>query len=239
MQRTSMRQVLAGFLRAVLPACARTDLANQCAAALVAVARNSYRMEVGAAGARVTLAGKDLDLSARIEQEGQQQSKWVVGIAVRTSVPGDPSHIAGSVGVGDTRADALDTAVAEWAQLAGVAILNGVVLRERSTERLVHDGYVFYPGTTGVRGPEQPAWSNEDRLRLLALITPELPKLTESQLHDVSLSLAVNPAGDVQGECRLDGASSQAILDAVKTFSCPKLKTPYIFKQYYVFERQR
>ena len=32
------------------------------------------------------MTGKDLNLSARIEQEGQQQSRWVVGIAVTISV---------------------------------------------------------------------------------------------------------------------------------------------------------
>jgi Family of unknown function (DUF6348) len=178
-----------------------------------------------------------LNLQVRIEQEVQQGPQWVVGIAVETGLADGVSLTAGSVGVGTTRQDAHQTAVTEWRQLAGVAILRGVALKERSGEVIARNGFMLYPGATGIRGAEQPPWSDDQHARLVELITPELMGLSAGRLHDLSLSVGVNPTGEVEGDCRLDGASSQSILDAVKTFSWPKLKTPYIFKRYYLVER--
>ena len=230
-----MRRIILGLLTATGFSCARTDLGEQCATALVASARDSH-IDARASGARVTLAGTDLNVQARIEQEGQQGSKWVVGIAVETGMSDGVTLTAGSVGVGASRQDALETAVTEWGQLAGVAIVRGVALKQRSGEVIARNGFILYPGAIGIRGLEQPPWSDDQHVRLMELITPELMGLGAGRLHDLSLSVGVNPTGEVEGDCRLDAALSQSILNAVKVFSWPKLKTAYIFKRYYLVE---
>ena len=236
MKRASMRQVILGLLAAAVSSCTRTGLDEQYATALVALAHELH-IDATASGTRVTLAGAEVNLKARIEQEVQQGPKWLVGIAVKTGLPAGVSLTAGSIGVGATRQDAIDIAVTEWGQLVGVAILNGVALKERSGQVIARNGFVLYPGARGNRGPEEPPWSDDQHARLVELITPELTGLASGRLHDLSLSVLVNPTGEVDGDCRLDGASSQSILNAVKTFSWPTLKTSYIFRRYYLVEK--
>ena len=214
--------------------CSRADLSTRCAGALAASARAS-NIQATAAGKRVLLSGAELQLDARIEQEQQQGSQWVVGIAVTTSASGN-SLSAASVGVGTSRADALETAIAEWVQLAGVAQVGGLVLKQRSKERLTLGGAVVYPGATGFRGPDHPTWSNEDHSRLLSLLLSSLGNIASDRLHSLSLTLVVDPIGDVQCDCRLDAAASAVMIDAAKKFPWPRLKKSYMFKQYYVAE---
>ena len=234
-----MRNAAAAILSAILACCSSKDLPARCAAAFAELGRKS-NIEASAAGARVKLAGVELELDARIENEGQRESQWIVGIAVTASSSsvGGSLH-AGSVGVGTSRADALDTAIREWVEITGLAILRAVALKERSSGRFVLDGSVAYKGATGIRGPVQPAWSNEDDSRLLARVAPALLDLTAERLHSLSLSVLVDPVGEVQGDIRLDGAPSPVVLEAIKEFSWPRLKDRYIFKQYYVTERLR
>ena len=235
-KRASMRQVIVGLLAIAVSSCTRTDLSDQHATALVALARELH-IDATASGTRVTLAGAEVNLEARIEQEAQQGPQWLVGIAVTIGLPAGVNLTAGSIGVGTTRQDAIDTAVTEWGQLIGVAILKGVALKERSVGVIARNGFLLYPGATGFRGPEHPTLSDDQHARLVQLITPELAGLAAGRLHELSLAVAVKATGEVDGDCQLDGASSQSILNAVKTFSWPKLKTPYMFKRYYLVEK--
>jgi hypothetical protein len=229
------RRSIAAFLAAMLPSCANVDLSARCAAALAASARNE-KLEAATTGSRVTVAGTNLQVDARIEQEEQSGSQWLVAIAVRASVGNGASLVAGSVGVGTSRGDALDTAIDEWVQLAGVALVRSLVLRERSAERFAVDGAVVYPGATGIRGPAQPPWSKEDHERLLELLLPSVGRLDDGQPHALSLIVVVDPTKAVQGECRWDNTASPSLLDAAMKFPWPRLKTTYMFKQYYVAE---
>jgi hypothetical protein len=234
-----MRNAGAAILSAILAWCSRDDLPARCAAAFAELGRKND-IEASAAGARVKLAGAELELDARIENEGQQDSQWIVGIAVTVSSSSVHGSLgAGSVGVGTSRADALDTAIREWVELTGLAILRAVALKERSSGRFVQDGYVVYAGATGIRGPVRPAWSHEDHARLLAVVAPLLRDLPAERLHSLSLTVVVYPVGEVQGDVRLDGAPSPLLLEAIKEFSWPRLKDPYIFKQHYVTEGVR
>jgi hypothetical protein len=220
-----------------LPGCSKADLSVRCAVALGASAHQT-KIEASVAGSRVTIAGTELILDAKIENETHQGSSWVIGIAVITSGAGN-TFSAGSVGVGTSRADALDTAIAEWAALAGVAIVRALVLKEHADERFVLGGFIVYPGATGFRGPEQPSWSKDDQSQLFGRLMPVMAGLPAQRLHSVSLSVLVEPIGDVQGDCRLDGTISSDVLDDVKKFPWPRLKTSYIFKQYYIVETPR
>lgn len=244
----TMRRIIAAGLLPLLPFCAKDDLAARCAIALAAAARAEH-IDARATGRRVILNGLELELDAHIENELTKESKWLVGIAVTASAGDGVPLGAGSVGLGDTRAEALDTAVGEWVQLSGVALVNGLVLKEHARRRHELHGLVFYPGPTGFRGPEVPKlFSDPKRLQsppslsenhkqLLSLLSPALHELRPGHAHSLSLMLAVAPSGRLEGECRLDGVVTSAILDAAKQFSWPRTKAGYIFKQYYVVER--
>lgn len=220
-------------LCSVMFSCSPSDLAGRCATALAASARAS-NLEVRATGNRVIFEREEFELDVRIENEGRRASQWLVGIAVTVTSTSGGRLVAGSVGVGTDRTDALDTAVDEWVQLAGVAIVRGVVLKERSSERYELPGLVAYPGATGFRGAEEVAWSTNERARLLELLAPLLGHLDPGRLHSISLTLQIDANQAVGGDCRLDDTASPELLQAAKQFQWPV--GSYIFKQYYVVQ---
>lgn len=106
------------------------------------------------------------------------------------------------------------------------------MLKAVYVDRVVLNGVAAYQGNTGIRGPVQPKWSKDDAARLLQLVLPSVP--ADGQPHLLSLTVAVDPAKEVNGECRLDNTLSPAMLDAVKMFSWERLDSIYFFKQNYL-----
>lgn len=150
------------------------DLSNRCAEALAALAR-AGTVEAAASGNTVALAGKPLRLSARVEEERQAGAQWMVGIAVQVAPPGNASALAeGAVGIGPTRAEAIDTAIVEWANLAGVGFIRAVAVRESSKEVFSVGGIGVYPGFAGVRGSPGLSWSLARNTQLVTLMAPAL-----------------------------------------------------------------
>src|SRR6476660_9744018 len=96
-RRSAIRLVVVAILSNFLPGCSNADLSVRCAAALGASAHQT-KIEASVAGSRVTIAGTELTLDAKIENETHQGSSWVIGIAVITSGAGS-TFSAGSVGV--------------------------------------------------------------------------------------------------------------------------------------------
>jgi hypothetical protein len=212
------------------------DVAAKCASALATVAR-AEKVEATAVGRRVAFGGVELRIEARIDLEEQRDSKWISVVSVTTWSPVGVAFAAGSIGIDDSRAAALETAIQEWAQLYGTALVRGVVLKERASDRLELDGFVAYPGWTGFRNPENPTWSKDMHPKLLRLLLPSLTHLGSTRLHSIYIMLIVDADGSVKGECRLDDAVSPAILDAARKFPWPKPVKGYMFKQYYIVEK--
>lgn len=215
---------------------AGADLSNRCAEALAALAR-AGTVEAAASGNTVTLAGKPLRLKALVEEERRAGAQWMVGIVVQVAVPGNASALAeGAVGIGPTRADAVDTAIVEWANLAGVAFIRAIAVRDLSREVFSVGGSGVYPGFAGVRGSPGLSWSLANNKQLVTLLAPALSGLTRGQLHGLSVSILVDEKGTVRGECRVDGAASPAALASARRYPWPRSKGTYMFKQYYLLQ---
>jgi len=179
------------------------DLSRRCAAVLTTMAKAGGLTPV-VAGASVAFAEGTLTLRARVEARQPGQGRMVVSVAVESVVDGQPGVTVGSVGVGRGEADAVETAVQEWAALVGPALLGAVVQSERAHERYSLDGYVAYPGATGFRG-EAPEWGAAEHQRLLAALRRGLPLPVPGRLRAVTLTVMVEPGQMPQGEVRFDG----------------------------------
>src|SRR5438105_13548657 len=99
-----------------------TALSARCANALNEIARRAH-VTTRSEGATLIANGKRLSISAVRENEARSQDAYLAGIAVTVTVDQQPGLKFGSVGVGSSPDDAIQTAVDEWAQLAGVAII--------------------------------------------------------------------------------------------------------------------
>jgi hypothetical protein len=212
------------------------DVSDRCAEALAALAR-AGTVEATSKGNAVNVAGTPLQLRARVEEERQAGPQWVAGIAVQVAVRGNASALVeGAVGVGATRADAVDTAILEWANLAGVALIRAVAVRGRSKEVFSVGRVGVYPGFAGIRGAQGLSWSLASNRQLVTLMAPALSGLAPGQLHGLSVSILVDSKGPVRGECRLDGVASPAAFASAQRYPWPRSKETYMLRQYYVLQ---
>lgn len=215
---------------------AGADVSNRCAEALVALAR-AGSVEATASASTVRLAGTPIRLNGRVEEARQAGPQWMVGIAVQAATPGNAAPLVdGAVGAGPTRADAIDAAILEWANLSGVALIRAVAVRERSKEVFAVGGVGVYPGFAGVRGSPGIPWTLAENRRLVTAIAPALGGLSRGPLHGLSISVLVEGKGAVRGECRIDGVVSPAALASALKYPWPRDKGTYMLRQYFVLE---
>lgn len=217
----------------VEPPSSSDELSVRCAAALASLARASG-LTVSVRGAAVAFPDGLITLRARVEARQAGQGRALAGVAVESAVDGQIGFTVGSVGVGRDDADAVETAIQEWSQLVGQALIRAVVTRERSTERYAVGGFFAYPGATGFRGATPPSWSGADHERLLGALRSSLPAAASTLMHALMLTVVVEPGQVPQGEARLNGAISASLWLAAQGFAWPSSRSGYIFKQFYI-----
>ncbi len=208
-------------------------LSSRCSEALASLAAERALVM----GDHIKIGGTEVALAATVEQEENAGGKFLVGIRVEVSIDDVPQPLtAGSIGVGDNREDAIDTAIFEWAQLVGVALVGA--LKRKPTN--VHAGpFPVYPGATGFRGSGGTPWSDDDHRQLLRSLAPVIDGLQDSpgEFHAISIMLQVYGGVARGGECRIDGAVSLAATMAMSSFSWPYLTGNYLLKQFYVLKK--
>lgn len=226
----------------VLPAVSsdkEPDLSQQCVHALVTVAK-SAAPTLTSLGDRIHIGSKEVRLKAQIENEERADTKFLIGMHVDVFVDGVLQPLTfGSVGVGSNRDDAVETAASEWAMAVGEALLGalGVGIGEKPQSV---GPFLVYQGLTGIRGSHRVIWSAEKNRQLLHHLDTFVQGLEHSpgELHSISLMVLVRPDGTTQGECRVDGAVSPAVLKALQSFPWDQSGTEYVFKQFYVLRRR-
>ena len=192
-------------------------------------------------GDRVSLGADELSIRAKIEDEGEAQGKPAVSISVDVSANGAVLPLtAVSVGVGLDQKDAIETAVSEWAQLVGVALLDAFGLHGQGGPSIPSGRFTVHSGMAGIRGAGEFAWSIADHKELVDHLGPLFSEWASlpDEFHSVSLLLVVKPGGVADGECRIDGAVSEAALNVAREFPWPTTAHSYMFKQFYVLRRQ-
>lgn len=192
-------------------------------------------------GDRLILGPDELSIQAKIEDEGDAQGKHAVSISVDVSANGARLPLtAVSVGVGADQKDAIETAVSEWAQLVGVALLDAFGLHGQGGPSIPAGSFTVHSGMAGIRGSGEFTWSIADRKQLVDHLTPLFSEWEAAPdgFHSMSLLLVIKPGGVADGECRLDGAVSEDALNLAREFTWPTTAHSYMFKQFYVLRRQ-
>lgn len=206
-----------------------------CAQTLAAVAR-PLGAEPVVEHNRLRLGREVLEMAAIIEQESRPHSRYAIGLAVTTGLQGTAPLTAGSVGLGSARDDALQTAVSEWAALAGLSWLGALGLKTDAEPAFQAGNFSVHPGLTGIRAQNAPAWSQETQARLAALLTTRIEKLALSPqtLHSLALMFVVESKVVKHGECRVDGVICPDTLEALQAFDWPEGSETYMLKQHCV-----
>lgn len=189
-------------------------------------------------GNRVTVGPWSIIIVARIENQDQRDRKHLagVGFAIGLQEKHIPTLYAGTVGIGASREEAVEVAAEEWSQLVGVALVRALV----ATKSLAGAGEAkprLYSGGVGVRGSAGDASFEAVSRALYPALTPFAEALVQEDLtgiHSVAVMVNVDGRRAVDGECRLDGRVSPALLDAVRSLPWPPGQPGYLFKEFFV-----
>jgi Family of unknown function (DUF6348) len=184
------------------------------------------------------IGGKEIRLTAQIENNERADAKFLVGLRVDVLVSGGPQPFTvGSIGVGNNEDDAVETAIYEWSQYVGPALLGSLGVKAGVLPQNVGP-FLVYPGPVGIRGSG--VWTAEKDRQLLHHLDAIIKGLENSpkEFHSILLMVAVRNAGTAEGECRLDGAISPALLAAVQSFPWSQSGTTFLFKQFYILRRR-
>jgi hypothetical protein len=232
---------LLGSLAIVLPKPQEQepDLSERCAPVLVAMAKLvPTRPNISYSGAEVSVAGRQVRLSARIENRKRAEKKFLVALAVDLFVDGVLQPLTvGSVGVGDSEEEAENTAIQEWAAYVGSALFASLVSDHDAG--LPINGFVAFPGLPGIRGAEVPLPEHIDKdlLEHLETLIPNL-RSSRGELHSILIMVKVEQGRVAGGECRVDGVISTDAMTAIRSFRWPPTQDHYLFKQFYILRRR-
>ncbi len=225
------------------PAAIDEQQASVAAARALVEIMTATGLEADSSAATLQVCGQPFEATAIVESQSQLDGQHLVGLRVELAAPGLPAGTpagalaAGSVGIGITQAEAVDVAVAEWAQLYGQALAGALA---GTTARSIQVGpYRAAPGATGIRGAQPAAWNPVlDRQALTERVAPELEQILPGShpagLHSLDLVLMVEGEGPPQGECRVDGQASPELCAALADMPWPRAEPGYLLKQVYL-----
>jgi hypothetical protein len=218
-----------------------SDLSQRCVQALSELAK-APGFTLSTDRDRMRIGNDELRLRARIENDQRAEGRQLIGLVVDVSVNGilEP-FTAGSVGIGATRNEALQTAIDEWAQLAGIALLETFGIKKPESTPLTRGPFSVHRGASGIRGAQDVTWPAERERQLLDALNPVVLGLESSpaEFHSILITVVVDARGVTRGECRMDGRVSQAVLKAAQTFQWTTTSGTYMFKQFYVLRRMK
>src|SRR5262249_45945660 len=109
-------------------------------------------------GSLLKVGGHRIELTPRIENQAQQEGRWIIAMRVHVALDGQelPALRTGSVGVDTTRDAALQTAADEWSRQFGTAVVEALGPGGRKRAPIAAGAYQLFPGPAGIRGTDEP-----------------------------------------------------------------------------------
>lgn len=194
----------------------------------------------GNSGNVLKVNGIEMRVTLAVEHDSNRGSDFVFAARFETRLSGriQKEFTVGSIGIGTSRDDAIETSIDEWVDLFGRSL---VLLIEGKKRELVIGKYSAFPGATGFRGevPTLGFFANEKTMH--DAILRSLDKVIVQPEKDhvlLNLMISVDERGKVSGECRLDGVINDEGINALRNIKWPTGEGPYLFKQVYILERK-
>jgi hypothetical protein len=181
-----------------------------------------------------------VDVTPVVESQLKRGGAWYSGIRFEVSINGEhrDCFTVGTVGMGNTIAEAWNDALGQWLGLFGVALSASMT---KSAERITYGDYLVSSGATIIRGePPQSTWLlSEGAFHiLLDCLNNIVSRRQSSGRFTLMLVIIVDPSGTIRGEGRIDGEVIPEILPSLQNLKWPKTRQGYMYKQYFIFDRK-
>ena len=213
------------------------DLNNDAARLLVSIGQDVLDRPLSlVADGKIKVADRFLEVKIHTEPSTKVDDLWFAGIRVDVYVDGEfvPELTAGSLGGGDdTASEAQATAISDWVNLTGVAVLRALA-RVHGHDDILR-GWTAYTGHTGFRGQQPSDWDQHAYdIHVLLLKSLERYLQTENR-YAFFLQLRVNGSAVTSGEVRANARVSEEALRSLESITYPE--GDYLLKKFYVLER--
>jgi hypothetical protein len=180
---------------------------------------------------------KRIRVSAAVEHEQTQDEAYIFAARFDTTLTGadDVVFTLGSIGIGKDKKDAMETSVDEWVSQFGKALSRMLSTSDPKSK----DEMGIFPGFLGVRGKlPSKGWLDGtwEMQRKLAMVVIPIVRKMKGDLFAVDLMIVVEKEGHVRGECRLNNAVSQELMDEMKKLDW-KSNTSFLLKQFYLIRK--
>ncbi|MEL7025013.1 MAG: hypothetical protein AAGL69_14860 [Pseudomonadota bacterium] len=184
----------------------------------------------------VQVADQELSVNVVIEflEKQDEDKRYHCGVRVELAVNGlaRPELTVGGLGLGEDEADAVSTAIIEWVNLHGGAVVRWLARAEGRTDIL--ETAAVYLGRTGFRDSSPSAWEDTALQTHRAVLTAVWPHCSINTRSPIAIDVIVS-VHDTEAEhaiVRIDADPSPAAARAVAALSFPAGR--YLLKQFYL-----
>jgi len=196
-------------------------------------------------GRRLSVAGKQIELNVRVEQKLQQRGEHFIAAAFRIAIDGVavPAFVAAAIGVDATTEGARELSTFTWfAQYGspiGYAIANWLDPKLRdgldhSIPTVDVDGEMLFHGTIVIRSDCGYGDATTDEF-LRSLGGRAIPLLGDrSRFRSATIKVFVEAGAVKDGECRVNGSVSPALLNELRKMKWPKGPAPFLYTLFFV-----
>jgi hypothetical protein len=187
---------------------------------------------------QVISGNKRIRVTAVSENVLKQAGRFISAARFEISIDDTkrPELTFGSIGIGDSGADASQTAVTEWYLLAGRALFAGIGGQPPDIRA---DDLSIYVGLMGIRGERPEGWldgTTKMNQQIIEVLRKHLP--AAGVLSAIDLKMMVKANASIEGQCMIDGKESVDAIADLKSLPWPATKDSYMFKQAYVVARK-
>jgi len=220
------------------------------AARVMTDAFRSAGLEPSQDGNAISVAGKKILVEAGINNRAKKDGQHILAVEFHLNIDGAPAAplTSGVVGIDANQEATRKTAIFEWAAQYGAPIAYAIAgqlgagkpPRSDAGVARLHESYsmaglTVHTGPTGLRGrAKDPAVvSSEAYSRKIAGLVD--PYLRGAQpFRSATIQVVVQGTQVVDGECRVNGIVSAALLAALKKLTWPGAAPSYMYKKFFV-----
>jgi len=189
-------------------------------------------------GTTISVGDDKLEVFPFLENYGVQDSEHILGVRFDIHVDGkkDDRLTFGVVGNGKSRDTAQRNAVHHWWAAFAVPLITSIA--HQNTD-FTQSPYMAYFGSTVVRGEPPGGWIADSKERHQKLTTALIAILgKEPGVKAIDLKVLVDSAGQLGGECRVNGRVSQEVLEGLRKLAWPTSDVGYMLYQVYILKHK-
>jgi hypothetical protein len=189
-------------------------------------------------GNLLTVGSHRIQVNSFIEEEGQKEGHWLVGVGVQVVLDGEalPALRTGAVGVDTSRERAIQSAADQWGMGYGIVVIHSLFPKSSDPPSVAAGPYRIYYGPVLMRGTAEIkdfAAARAQLSRALSTFTSQTFS-GQAEWHGMTINVTSSPSKGITSMGQLDGKVSPLLTQAIKGVSWPTGGSSWMLKQFFL-----